>query len=458
MWRRGRLRGLSLSRPLCVWCMLLLGGVAPAPRQTASHDLRRTQTRCRSMSEETQFSVPFSARTQAELSTRGASQVWQEVTALARQPGIIDLGQGWPDFGADETAKAGAAAAILDEAAARNNQYSAADGVPELKEAVAGYYNALYGWALTAQEVLVTTSATEGLYCATQAYLDAGDEVICFEPVFPWYVAHCRLAGATVKTVRLEAPHYGVDLAAFAAAFSPKTKMVIFNSPHNPTGHVATREEVEGIARLCHEHNVLVLADEVYERKSFARRETRLRELPGMAERTITLGTSSKLLSLTGWRVAWAIGPPALLRGVSSAHSYASFCAPTPLQMGVAAALRVHAQGGRLGGEADASAAVFARNAMALASALRDVGLEVHPVDGGYFLVADCAATGLDAGSFCKALISTARVAAVPMDVFYVSTQPPPPTTLVRFAICKRESTIDAACDAIRAHPLPLRD
>ena len=437
--------------------MLLLAGVAAAPRQT-SQERRRYQTRCHSMSEGGEFSVPFSARTQAELSTRGASQVWQEVTALARQPGIIDLGQGWPDFGADETAKQSAAAAILDEAAARNNQYSAADGVPELKSAVAAYYNALYGWSVTPQEVLVTTSATEGLYCATQAYLDAGDEVICFEPVFPWYVAHCRLAGATVKTVRLQAPNYAIDLDALAAAFSPRTKMVIFNSPHNPTGHVATREEVEGIARLCVAHNVLVLADEVYERKSFVRPETRLRDVPGMAERTITLGTSSKLLSLTGWRVAWAIGPPALLKGVSSAHSYASFCAPTPLQMGVAAALRLHAQAGRVGSEADATAAVFARNARALASALVDVGLAVHPVDGGYFLVADVAATGLDAGSYCKALIlGSAKVAAVPMDVFYVSTQPPPPTTLVRFAICKRESTIDAACAAIRAHPLPLR-
>jgi aspartate/methionine/tyrosine aminotransferase len=439
-----------------VWCMLLLAGVAHAPRQTAPLEWRRADSRCHSMTEGGHFSAPFSARTQAELSTRGASQVWQEVTALARQPGIIDLGQGWPDFGADETAKESAAAAILDGAAARNNQYSAADGVPELKAAVSEYYNALYGWSVTPQEVLITTSATEALYCATQAYLDAGDEVICFEPVFPWYVAHCRLAGATVRTVRLAAPHYAIDVDALAAAFSPRTKMVIFNSPHNPTGHVATAEEVAGIARLCIAHNVLVLADEVYERKSFVRPETRLRDAPGMAERTITLGTSSKLLSVTGWRVAWAIGPSALLKGVASAHSYASFCAPTPLQMGVAAALRLHAQGGRVGGEADASAAVFARNARALASALIDVGLAVHPVDGGYFLVADVAATGLDAGSYCKALIACASVAAVPMDVFYVSTQPPPPTTLVRFAICKQESTIDAACAAIRGHPLPL--
>lgn len=411
------------------------------------------------------FSAAFSERTQRELGTRGASQVWQEVTALARQPGVIDLGQGWPDWGADAVARTAAAAAILDDADnPRNNQYSAAEGVPDLKQSITEYYNALYGWALTPAEVLVTTSATEAIYAATQAFLDPGDEVVCFEPVFPWYVAHARMAGASVRCVRMEAPHYRLDLAALAAAFTPRTKMLIFNSPHNPTGHVATREEVLGVAALCCKHNVLALADEVYERKAFdGRTETRLRDAPGMTERTLTLGTSSKLLSLTGWRVAWVLGPPGLLRGVSSVHSYASFCAPTPLQMGVAAALRQHAQemsrsgGGHASPSADASGALFERNARVLAAALTDVGLTVHHVDGGYFLVTDVAATGLDAGTFCKEMIARARVAAVPMDVFYVSQEPPPPTTLVRFAICKREETIAAAAAAIRAHPLPLR-
>jgi len=407
----------------------------------------------------------FSARTERELGTRGASQVWQEVIALARTPGVIDLGQGWPDCLSDDTAKREAAAAILGDAdAARNNQYSAADGVPDLKQAIAEYYNALHpSWQVGSTDVLVTTSATEALYCITQAMLDAGDEVICFEPVFPWYAAHVRLAGATLKCVRMQPPHYRLDVDELAAAFSPRTRMVIFNSPHNPTGHVATREEVLGIAALCVQHNILALSDEVYERKTFGGRiETRLRDAPGMAERTLTLGTSSKLLSLTGWRVAWVIAPPALLRGVSSAHSYASFCAPTPLQIGVAAALREHAEAERRSRRtdanmADASAAVFERNAHVLGSALTDVGLVVHPVEGGYFLVADICATGLDAGTYCKELIARARVAAVPMDVFYVATEPPPPTTLVRFAICKSEHTIAAAAAAIRAHPLPLR-
>jgi N-succinyldiaminopimelate aminotransferase len=413
-------------------------------------------------------------------------------------------------------ARAAAAAALADDAdGARLNQYTLASGLPALNAAIADYYAALYGWRLDpateararaarrrmraeahthtrAQraaatgtrlrsllhppcvQVLVTTSATEGLYACMQAFLDPGDEVICFEPVFPWYVSHARLAGATPVPVRLSPPHFALDAAALAAAFTPRTKALVFNSPHNPSGHVATREECEIIAALCVQHNVLVLSDEVYERKVFGgRREVRLADFPGMRERTLTVGTSSKLFSLTGWRVGWLLGPAALLSGVRTLRSYSTFCAPTPLQAGVAAALRHAAEehaaaqarsddaSGRdndAGPGPDASSAAFERNAAVLAAALTDVGLQVMPAEGGYFLVVDCAATGLNAGDYCKALIAAARVAAVPMDCFYFDERPEaaPPASLVRFALCKRAETIDAAAAAIRAAPVPL--
>jgi len=293
--------------------------------------------------------------------------------------------------------------------------------------------------------------------------LDPGDEVICFEPVFPWYVSHVRLAGATAVPVRLQAPGFAFDEAALAAAFTPRTKALIYNSPHNPTGHVATAAECAAIAALCVRHNVLALADEVYERKTFGGRpEVRLADFPGMRQRTLTVGTASKLFSLTGWRVGWVLGPGALLAGVRTVHSYSTFCAPTPLQAGVAEALRAAAAQHRAATAAapgappgaDESAEAFERNAEVLGGALSDVGLDVIPAEGGYFLVADVAATGLNAGDYCKALIASARVAAVPMDVFYFADDAP--RTLVRFALCKRPETIAAAAAAIRAAPVPL--
>ena len=359
----------------------------------------------------------FSARARLELGSRGASQVWNEIMALSRQPGVIDLGQGWPDVGASDAARSAAAAAVLDDSDVKLNQYrrakplqkrkqpsltlrppdctSVSDGLPVLTQALCGYYNALHGWGLTPSDVLVTTSATEALYSIFQAFLDPGDEVVLFEPVFPWYVSHARLAGATPVCVRLCPPLWSLDSAALASAFTPRTKLVCFNSPHNPSGHVASRQEVELLASLCVRHNVVAVADEVYERKVFkTNKEMRLRDAPGMAERTLTLGTSSKLLSLTGWRVGWVVAPPALLAGVRSMHSYSTFCAPTPLQVGVAAALTQAAQ--ELGDvpagaapPADQSARLFEHNASVLGDALRAAGLTVFPVDGGYFLVAD---------------------------------------------------------------------
>jgi len=398
------------------------------------------------------------------LSSSRLLQVWNEVLLLSRAPGVLDLGQGWPDYGADEVARRAAAAAILDESDARLNQYSVADGAPELREAVSEYYAATQGWQLDARsEVLVLTSATEGLYTVMQTFLNPGDEVIFVEPFFPWYLSHALLAGAVPVTVRLRPPLWQLDEAELERAFSPRTRLFVHNSPHNPSGHVSSAAELGAIARLCARHNVVAVADEVYEGKVFGERaEARLRDAPGMACRTLTLGTASKLLSLTGWRVGWVTGPAELLAGVKCLHSYATYCAPTPLQLGCAAALRARAAAAAAAREAgrppprDAAAEAYAASAELLSAALREVGLRVHEPEGGYFLIADVSATGLSGGEYCKQLISACAVASVPMEIFYAEGREAPPRSLVRFAVCKRAETVAEAARRIRANPLPL--
>lgn len=395
----------------------------------------------------------FSERVNQEYALKGHSGTWAELIRLSRAPGVLDLGQGWPDFGASETARDTASKAIMSETDVRINQYSPPNGLAILTTALSQYYKRTTGWELDPEkDVLVTSSATEALYVAAQAFVNPGDEVIVFEPIFPWYVTNIRLAGGVPVPVRLEAPSFGIDEGKLQAAFTSKTKMVIFNTPHNPTGHVLSRPEAEMLARLCVQHNVVVISDEVYERKVFGgREEIRLADLPGMWERTVTLGTASKLFSLTGWRVGWALGPGALVEGLRLLHSYCTYNAPTPLQAGVAAALDAETAGGH---GPDAMSHAMEANFVTLRDALQDVGLQVFPAEGGYFAVADVAATGLDASTYCRRLIQEAKVAAVPMDIFYVATDPPPPATMVRFALCKRPETIAAAAAAIRAHPV----
>jgi N-succinyldiaminopimelate aminotransferase len=481
-----------------------------------------------------------------QLANQGASQVWAEVTALAQLPGVLDLGQGWPDFGADDTARAAAADALCHSPDPRSNQYSGIAGRPELLSAVARYYKSTGVKSTAASEVLVTTSATEAIYVALQALCDPGDEVVFLEPFFPWYISHCKIFGAVPVTVRMQpAPDdsggFKLDLGALREAFTRGaggTKVFIHNSPHNPTGAVFTREETEAVAALCKEFDVVVLADEVYERCTFGGggggggeevEVVRMADVSGMQERTLTIGTSSKLLCLSGWRVGWMVGPPQLVGAIRMMHSYATFCAPTPLQLGVAAALegiadeadsltraraRAAAQAGHsgnrgtaaawvagaagawagaadaAGGDAssaappapggtgaagqgtqaaaaaaiarggaltpDATAAVMADNAAVLAAALADVGLRVFTPRGGYFLVADVAPLALTSVEYCRQLAhGPAKVAAVPLDVFYdPASVPPPPTTYVRFAVCKKPETIAACAAAIRANPV----
>lgn len=396
-----------------------------------------------------------------------AAEAWERITAMASAPGVCDLGQGWPDFGESATARKVAMEALAGDGEgtrARANQYSPVSGAKALVEALETYY-ARTGYDLReygsrggedGEVVVVTCSATEALYGAFKAAITSPeDEILFIAPYFPWYHAIAKDLGGKSVTVRAEAPNFAIDVDKLRAAVTPQTKLLVHCSPHNPSGHVATRDELEGIARVAKEFDLTVLADEVYERSVFGEREhVRLATIGDMRERTITVGSASKLLNLTGFRVGWAVGPPRLLAPIKASHSLMSYCAPTPLQLGVAAALdEISASSSTNTVVADENAKIMRENADILASALRFAGLEVFQPHGGYFLVASCAPLGLTDMDFCLALCSTARVACVPMSVFYLPSDLnpiPPPRALVRFAICKVRETIEESARRIR--------
>ena len=429
-----------------------------------------------------------SGRAEVELAKAGVAAVWAEVSKLAVTSGSINLGQGFPDFPGHSTARKAAAEAILN--AHHLNQYSPIPGLPSLLDACSAYYKHRWNHMYDPNtEVLITASGTEAIYSIMQALVEEGDEVILFEPYFPWYLPAVRLAGATPVVIRLEAPNFAIDAAAVASKLTDRTKVIIINTPHNPTGHCASYEELEALADVLRTRHAekyragetsvgapVVVSDEVYENIVFSgnqRGHVRFAGLPGMANRTLTVGSASKLFSLTGWRVGWVLGnDPGLMAAVRAMHAYSIYCAPAPLQAGVAAAFE--AETDLLAVQSAAAAVVSSgandsgnsngkcfegvpdlleRNNAALSAALIAFGVAVCPAEGGYFLVADVSGvTDMDDTAFCRWLIATVGVACMPMNVFYVDYshgQESKKCQLVRFCLCKEASVIDAACAAL---------
>ncbi|KNC87535.1 hypothetical protein SARC_00359 [Sphaeroforma arctica JP610] len=392
--------------------------------------------------------VQLSRRAARELQKGGASEVWARIMGLVT-PEIIDLGQGYPDLAGSDVARKKASEVLLDESKPRLNQYSPVPGNVTLTHALAKFYSPKMGQEIIpGSNVVVAASGTEALYCAIMSIINPGDEVIIFEPYFPWYAPFVRLAGGEARIIELKAPKFELPIDELREiAAGPKVKAIIFNTPHNPTGHVATPEEIQALADVCIENDIALISDEVYESCIFdGHKHLRVGALPGMPERTVTIGSASKMFNLTGWRVGWALGPADWLGGFKALHSYITYCAPTPLQVGVADAL-----------ENDTAtelvvSKMFASNAHILGAALEALGVEVILPEGGYFLIADVAKTGKSDTEFVEWLVKTKGVAAVPMSVFYQD--PPAGTTkrctLVRFAICKQEDTIAKACERLR--------
>ncbi len=366
------------------------------------------------------------------------------MSALAARTGAINLGQGFPDTDGPAEVLEAAVEALR----SGQNQYPPGPGIAPLREAIAAHQRRFYGIEPDPDgEVLVTTGATEAIAAALLALCEPGDEVVTFQPYYDSYAACIALAGAQRRPVTLRPPGYAVDPEALAAAFSPRTRLVLLNSPHNPTGKVFSREELELVATHCRERDVLAVTDEVYEHLVFDGREhVPLATLPGMAERTLTISSAGKTFSFTGWKIGWACGPRELVSAVQTAKQFLTFVSGAPFQPAIAHAL----------GLPDAYFHSFRADLQAkrdrLCAGLEAAGLDVLRPAGTYFVTADIRAVGeQDGHAFCLALPERAGVVAVPTVVFYDDKEVGRP--LVRFAFCKRDEVIDeAAARLARLH------
>ncbi|MDP9384195.1 MAG: pyridoxal phosphate-dependent aminotransferase [Actinomycetota bacterium] len=357
------------------------------------------------------------------------------MTALAVRTGAVNLGQGFPDEDGPAAVLEAASAAMR----AGHNQYAHARGVPELRRAIAAHQRSRYGLEVDPEAgVLVTFGATEAIAAALLGLCEPGDEVLTLEPYYDAYAAAIAMAGAERRVVTLRPPDFALDPAVLRAAAGPRTRVVLLNSPHNPTGRVLSRAELEAVAAVCREHDLLAVTDEVYEHLVFDGEHVPLATLPGMAERTLTVSSLGKTFSLTGWKVGWASGPPELVAAAAAAKQFLSFSGGTPLQHAAAHALE---HGGR---HVAALVESLRSRRDRLCAGLEAAGLGVHRPAGTYFVNADIRPLGEDDGpAFCAALPERAGVVGVPTTVFY--DDPEAGRHLVRFAFCKRDAVLDDA-------------
>jgi N-succinyldiaminopimelate aminotransferase len=355
--------------------------------------------------------------------------IFTEMSALAVETGAINLGQGFPDEDGP--------AAVLEAAQAAmrtgHNQYAPLPGVPSLRAAIAEHQRRFYG--LEVEDVQVTMGATEAITAAILGLVEPDEEVLAFDPTYDSYGAAAKMTGARLVPVPLHPPAWAFDPDELRAAITPKTRAILVNSPHNPTGRVLGRDELQTIADVVQEHDLIAITDEVYEHLVFDGLEhIPLATLPGMAERTLTISSLGKTFSVTGWKVGWATGPAALVAGVRAAKQFMTFAGATPFQHAGAAALRMD----------DGWYAAFSKELEAkrdrLCAGLTQAGLSVSKPQGTYFANAD---VGKDAIEFARELPHRAGVVAIPTAVF--STRPEELAPYLRFAFCKRPAVIDRA-------------
>ena len=362
--------------------------------------------------------------------------IFTEMTELARKHDAINLGQGFPNWNGADFVKQAAIASLQ---RGGTDQYPPSPGIPELRSALAASYSSKLGRDLDPDvETTVTCGCTEGLAASMLGLVDPGDEVVLIEPYYDAYPADVAMAGAVPQYVTLRPPDFTLDPDDLRKAFGPKTRAIILNNPHNPTGRVFTDAELALVAELCNEHDVIAVSDEVYEEMTFDSTHRRLATYDGMWERTLTLSSLGKTFSLTGWKVGWAIGPAALTLGLRSAHQFLTFTTPTPVQHGAVAAL------GSPEGFYDEMRSDYRQKRDLLAKGLEEIGFEVFLPEGTYFLMARHSSFGIgNDREFSRHLVERARVAAIPPSVFYST--PGAGSDLVRFAFCKDESTLAEA-------------
>jgi N-succinyldiaminopimelate aminotransferase len=367
--------------------------------------------------------------------------IFAEMSELAQSTGSVNLGQGFPDTDGP--------AEVLEQAVhalrTGHNQYAPGRGVASLRQAIADHQGTHYGIELDPErEVLVTTGATEAIAAALLGLVDPGDEVVALEPYYDSYVACIQMAGGVRRPVLLRAPDFRLDPDELRAAVTPRTRMLLINSPHNPTGTVLTRAELAVIAEVAVEHDLLVVTDEVYEHLTFGQQtHLPLATFPGMAERTVTCSSAGKTFSVTGWKVGWASGPADMIASMLTAKQFLTYTSGAPLQPAVAYALRLPSTvfddlREDLEGKRDL-----------LCAGLKEIGFEVYVPDGTYFTTTDVRPLGYTDGvQFCRDLPTRAGVVAIPHQVFYDDLEAGRP--MVRWAFCKQNEVLLEALGRLR--------
>jgi N-succinyldiaminopimelate aminotransferase len=365
--------------------------------------------------------------------------IFGEMSTLAARTGAINLGQGFPDTdGPPEVIDA-----AIEAMRSGHNQYPPPLGIADLRHAISEHQQRFYGLAFDPDtEVLVTAGATEAIAATILALCGPGDEVISFEPYYDSYPAAIAMAGASRVPVTLRAPDFAFDVDRFRAAVTSRTKLVLLNTPHNPTGKVFTHDELTALAEVCIEHDLVVMTDEVYEHLVYDAVHVPLAAIPGMRDRTITVSSAGKTFSFTGWKVGWLCASPALTSAVRTTKQYLTYVNAAPFQPAIAAALRLD----------DAYFTGFAAELRAkrdlLADGLRRAGFTVHQPQGTYFITTDIRTLGESDGmAFCRALPERVGVVAIPAVVLYDDVTEGAP--LVRFAYCKRTEVLEAAIERL---------
>ncbi|MDB5461316.1 MAG: hypothetical protein JWO72_3057 [Caulobacteraceae bacterium] len=366
--------------------------------------------------------------------------IFDVMSTLAREMGAINLGQGFPDQDGAEDVRTFAARSLMQD----SNQYPPSPGLPELRQAVADHYRRFQHLDLDGMsEVVVTSGATEALMAAAMALLSPGDEVIVFQPLYDAYLPMIRLAGAVPRFVRLQPPNWRVSAEALEAAFTPRTRMLLFNNPLNPSAVVYGEDELRIVAEACVRHDVIAVCDEVWEHVVFdGRPHIPLMGLPGMRERTVKIGSAGKIFSLTGWKVGFACAAPPIAAAIAKAHAFLTFTTSPNLQRAVAYGMA----------KDDAYFAPmrrdFARSRDRLAAGLQAEGFSVLPSQGTYFLLLDLEASGIDATDtvFCERAVREAGIAAIPVSAFYAED---PVRSVVRLCFSKKDETLDAGIERL---------
>ena len=366
--------------------------------------------------------------------------IFAEMSALALATGSINLGQGFPDVDGPPEMVEAAIAAIR----AGDNQYPPGIGIAPLREAIAEHQARFWGLTFDPDtEVLVTAGATEAIAATLLALLEVGDEVIVFEPYYDSYAACIALAGAQRRCVTLHPPDYSFAIDALRAAVTPRTRAVLLNSPHNPTGKVFSQAELDAIAALCVEHDLIVITDEVYEHLVYDGEHIPIATLPGMRARTVTISSAGKTFSMTGWKTGWVCAGPELIAAVRTVKQFLTYVHGAPFQHAAAAGLRLPDT------YFEETAAELASKRDLLAAGLAEAGFTVHPSSGTYFVTVDIRPLGeTDGLAFCRSLPERCGVVAVPTVVFYDDVEAGAP--LVRFMFGKRRELLEDAVTRLK--------